>query len=185
MHTVPGYRGRGARVHAVVAAMGATKSDRIRWIARYIARAWRSYFLTAATELRSGVPDIGGTRLGNADFLRAVPTLDLFDMLASRYAPERLQRAPFSLQFTFRDTSETISLEIGTSVIVPRDRAAAAPTAGVTLDRASFEALLLRTANPAALMASGAMEITGDMSALASFFGLLEQPDFWFATASP
>lgn len=147
--------------------------------------AWRSYFLTAATELRSGVPDIGGTRLGNADFLRAVPTLDLFDMLASRYAPERLQRAPFSLEFTFRDTSETISLEIGTSVIVPRDRAAAEPTAGVTLDRASFEALLLRTANPAALMASGAMEITGDMSAFANFFGLLEQPDFWFATASP
>lgn len=147
--------------------------------------AWRSYFLGAASELRNGVPQAGGVNLGNADFLRAVPTLDLFDMLASRYAPERLQRDPFTLDFTFRDTSENVSLEIGNSVIVPRDRAATDPTASVTLDRASFEALLLRTANPAALMQSGAMEITGDPSAFAAFFGLLEQPEYWFATATP
>ncbi|QLC24635.1 MBL fold metallo-hydrolase [Parasphingopyxis algicola] len=147
--------------------------------------AWRSYYLTAASELRDGVPQTGGTRLGNADFLRAVPTLDLFDMLASRYAPERLQSEPFTLNFVFRDTGETVALEIGRSVIVPRERAAASPAATVTLDRPGFEAMLLGTASPPAMVESGALEIGGAPSALPGFLQLLEQPQFWFATATP
>lgn len=147
--------------------------------------AWRSYYLTAASELRGGVPDTGGARLGNADFLRAVPTLALFDMLASRYAPERLQRDPFTLGFVFPDTSETIAVEIGRSVIVPRERAPDSPAATVTISRTDFEALLLRTARPLALLQSGALTIGGDSSALAAFLGLLEQPEFWFATQTP
>lgn len=146
---------------------------------------WRSYFLGAASELRNGVPQAGGANLGNADFLRAVPTRDLFDMLASRYAPERLNRDPFAVNFVFRDTGETVGIEIGRSVIVPRLRAAAEPAAEVTLDRASFEGLLLRTHDMRALMASGALTVAGDGSALIAFLGLLEQPDFWFATATP
>ncbi|RED15135.1 alkyl/aryl-sulfatase [Parasphingopyxis lamellibrachiae] len=147
--------------------------------------AWRSYYLTASSELRNGVPDTGGARLGNADFLRAVPTLALFDMLASRYAPERLQRDPFTLSFAFPDTSETIAVEIGRSVIVPRELAPDNPTATVTISRTNFEALLLGTARPLALVQSGALTIGGDSSALAAFLGLLEQPEFWFATATP
>ncbi|MGP1352496.1 MAG: alkyl/aryl-sulfatase [Parasphingopyxis sp.] len=146
---------------------------------------WRSYYLGAASELRNGVPDTGGARLGNADFLRAVPTLDLFDMLASRYAPERFQHSEFTLNFVFTDTAETIGVEIGPSVIVPRERAAQNPRATVTLDRASFEAMLLGTVRPFALAESGAMEIDGNWTALYDFLGLLEQPEFWFATATP
>lgn len=146
---------------------------------------WRSYYLGAASELRNGVPDSGGARLGNADFLRAVPTLDLFDMLASRYAPERLEREPFAVSFTFPDTGETIGVEIGHSVIVPRERAPDNAAASVTVDRPSFEAMLLGTARPMALVQSGALQIGGDPSALAAFLGLLEQPEFWFATATP
>ena len=146
---------------------------------------WRSYYLGAASELRNGVPDTGGARLGNADFLRAVPTLDMFDMLASRYAPERLNREPFAVNFVFRDTGETIGVEIGRSVIVPRDQGSETPAATLTLDRPSFEAMLLGTATPPALMQSGALEISGDATAVAGFLGLLEQPTFWFATATP
>ena len=146
---------------------------------------WRSYYLGAASELRNGVPDTGGARLGNADFLRAVPTLDLFDMMASRYAPERLQREPFAVSFSFPDTGETVGVEIGRSVIVPRAQAPGNAAATVTVDRPSFEAMLLGTARPMALIQSGALEIGGDPSALAAFLGLLEQPEFWFATATP
>jgi alkyl sulfatase BDS1-like metallo-beta-lactamase superfamily hydrolase len=146
---------------------------------------WRSYYLTAASELRNGVPSAGGTRVGNADFVRAVPTIELFDLMATRFAPERLAREPYSLNFVFRDTAETLSLEIGRSVIVPRERPAGAAAAEVALDRASFEALLLQTQPPASLFASGAIRVTGDVTALTDFFQLLDQPEFWFATATP
>ena len=146
---------------------------------------WRSYYLGAASELRDGVPRTGGTRPVNPDFLRAVPTLDLFDMLASRYAPERLEHDPFALNFTFQDTGERIGIEIGRSVIVPRERASDSPAATLTLDRPGFEAMLLGTVRPLDLIQSGVLGISGDSSALADFWGLLEQPEFWFATATP
>lgn len=147
--------------------------------------AWRSYYLAAAAELRGGPPAAEPPALGNADFLRAVPTIALFDMLASRYAPERLERAPFALQFAFPDTGETVSLEIGAAVMVPRLAAATSPAATLTLSRPHFEALLLRTRSPTAMMQAGELTIDGDPGALLALFGLLEQPDFWFATQAP
>ena len=58
--------------------------------------AWRSYYLTGAAELRRGVPNVGDPNLGNADFLKAVPSLDLFDALAARYNPAEMTRDPFA-----------------------------------------------------------------------------------------
>ncbi|MEM1139813.1 MAG: alkyl sulfatase dimerization domain-containing protein, partial [Pseudomonadota bacterium] len=82
--------------------------------------AWRSYYLAAALELREGVPDVGDPQLGNQDFLKAVPTLDLFDSLAARFKPETLKRDPFVLAFEFTDTEETVAIHVGPSVVVPR-----------------------------------------------------------------
>ena len=146
---------------------------------------WRSYFLGAASELRNGVPQAGGANLGNADFLRAVPTLDLFDMLASRYAPERLNRDPFALNFVFRDTGETVGLDIGRSVVVPRLRVAAEPAATLTLSRPNFEALLLQSRTLQEMVQAGEASIDGNPMALRDFLGLLDQPTYWFATQTP
>lgn len=147
--------------------------------------AWRSYYLGAASELRNGVPQAGGANLGNAEFLRAVPTLDLFDMLASRYAPERLQREPFSVNFVFRDTGESVGLDIGQSVIVPRLRANANPAATLTLNRPDFEALLLQSRSLPTMVQAGEAHIEGDVAALRAFLGLFETPTYWFATQTP
>ncbi|MFN2259302.1 MAG: alkyl/aryl-sulfatase [Parasphingopyxis sp.] len=147
--------------------------------------AWRSYYLGAAQELRGGPPSAEPPALGNADFLRAVPTIQLFDMLASRYAPERLTRDPFALQFAFTDTGETVALEIGEAVMVPRLAEAEDPAATLTLSRANFEALLLRTRPPMQMMQAGELRIEGDPTALLALFQLLEQPNFWFATQVP
>ncbi len=146
---------------------------------------WRSYYLGAAAELRSGVPQDRPNQLGNADFLRAVPTISLFDMLASRYAPERLQGDPFALEFRFPDTGETVALEIGRAVIVPRLSEAVEPAATLTLDRPNFEALLLRSRPFMEMMQAGEAQVEGDPSMLLALFSLLEQPEFWFATQTP
>ncbi|WP_300380905.1 alkyl sulfatase dimerization domain-containing protein [Henriciella sp.] len=149
--------------------------------------AWRSYYLTAAAELRDGLPETGAPNLGNADFLAAVPTLDLFDALASRYNPDKLSREPFSLVFDFTDTGETVHVAVGRDVVVPRLSGAGAGEAAakLTLSRADFNRLILREAGVPQLIGSGALTIEGEAAAAGAFLGALDQPDFWFPVVTP
>lgn len=146
---------------------------------------WRSYYISAAAELRRGLPDVGNPQLGNADFLRAVPSHDLFNALAARYDPSKLSSDPFRIVFEFPDTEETITLHVGVDVIVPRAGADADPAATVRLDRADFDRLVLGDAQVPSLLLSGAMALEGDTTALANLFGALEQPPFWFNIVTP
>lgn len=155
--------------------------------------AWRSYYLTAASELRNGLPAAGAPNLGNADFLRAVPSLDLFDALASRYDPGKLSREPFALAFEFTDTGERVRLEVGRDVVVPRLATGGATgadgaeeaAATLTLTRADFDRLILREANFPALSGAGRLAIEGDPSAAGAFLAALDTPDFWFPVVTP
>lgn len=147
--------------------------------------AWRSYYLTGAAELRRGLPNLGNPQLGNADFLKAVPSLDLFDSLAARFNPAKLDRDPFSVVFEFPDTGETVTLLVEKSVIVPRDGGLEEPTARVTIDRRDFDRLILGEARPLGLVTSGKMKIGGRRGAVSALFDALDQPDFWFNTVTP
>ncbi|MDJ0920525.1 MAG: alkyl sulfatase dimerization domain-containing protein [Henriciella sp.] len=147
--------------------------------------AWRSYYLAGANELRNGLPNVGNPALGNADFLRAIPSIELFDAMAVRFNPEKLTRDPFSLQFDFIDTGETISVDVGTSVVVPRELAADNPSATLALKRSDFDRLILQTANFRDLMTSGEIQIEGDPLAAGAFLLALDQPPFWFDIVTP
>jgi alkyl sulfatase BDS1-like metallo-beta-lactamase superfamily hydrolase len=147
--------------------------------------AWRSYYLTGAAELRRGIPDIGNPQLGNPDFLKAVPSIDLFDALAARFNPGKLSRDPYSVVFEFPDTGETVSLLVEKAVIVPREGGLDEATATVTLDRADFDRLILQEASALGLVTSGKMRIQGNRGAVSAMFDALDQPDFWFNTVTP
>lgn len=147
--------------------------------------AWRSYYLTGAAELRRGMPNVGNPQLGNAEFLKAVPSLDLFDALAARYNPAELKRDPFVVQFNFPDRNETITILVEESVMVPRAGAADNPTTAVTVDRIDLDRLILGEAQPLDLITSGKMQIGGDRLAITAMLGALDQPDFWFNTVEP
>lgn len=147
--------------------------------------AWRSYYLTGAAELRRGLPNVGDPQLGNADFLKAVPSLDLFDALAARFNPDKFDRDPFAVVFEFPDTGETISLLVEKAVLVPREGVVDDPAASVTIDRLDFDRLILGDASPLGLVTSGKMKIGGSRGAVSAMFDALDQPDFWFNTVTP
>lgn len=147
--------------------------------------AWRSYYLTGAAELRRGVPDVGNPNLGNADFLKAVPSLDLFDALAVRYNPAEMDRDPYVIVFNFPDRDETISLLVEEAVIVPRHGATEDAAATVTINRSDLDRLILGEAAPLGLITGGKMKISGKRSAVSAMFDALDQPDFWFNTVTP
>jgi alkyl sulfatase BDS1-like metallo-beta-lactamase superfamily hydrolase len=131
------------------------------------------------------VPDVGDPNLGNADFLKAVPSLDLFDALAVRYNPAEMNQDPFSIVFNFPDRNETISLLVEEAVIVPRDGTIEDAAATVTMNRSDFDRLILREAAPLGLITGGKMKISGKRSAVSAMFDALDQPDFWFNTVEP
>ena len=147
--------------------------------------AWRSYYLTGAAELRRGLPDAGNPNLGNADFLKAVPSLDLFDALAVRYNPAKMERDPYVIVFNFPDRDETISLLVEAAVMVPRSGGTEAAAATVTINRSDLDRLILGEAAPLGLITGGKMKISGKRSAVSAMFDALDQPDFWFNTVTP
>ncbi|MEO0449966.1 MAG: alkyl sulfatase dimerization domain-containing protein [Pseudomonadota bacterium] len=147
--------------------------------------AWRSYYLTGAAELRRGLPNVGDPRLGNPDFLKAIPSLDLFDALAARFNPAKMDRDPYAVVFEFPDTEETISLLVERAVLVPREGGAEDAAATVTMDRLDFDRLILGDAGPLGLITSGKMKIRGNRGAVSAMFDALDQPPFWFNTVVP
>ena len=146
---------------------------------------WRSYFLSAAKELRLGVPNAGAPEMGNLDFLKAVPSLDLINVLATRYNPEKLSRDPFVLQLEFPDTDETLSVHVGFSTIVPRMGADETAITVLTLNRSDMDRLMLGIISAETLLEYDRLKISGDPTGLGSLFQTLETSEFWFNTQTP
>ncbi|MGB7406327.1 MAG: alkyl sulfatase C-terminal domain-containing protein, partial [Pacificimonas sp.] len=147
--------------------------------------AWRDYYLSAAKELREGPPP-AFPNIASAAYLGAVPTEALFDALAVRYAPERVNAPGTVIQFGFPDRRETMSVELRESVMIPRlGREAESPAATLVIDRADFDRLVAREAEIGTLMQQGAMRIEGDPAALLAMFGALDQRSGQIAVVTP
>ncbi|MEE4350645.1 MAG: alkyl sulfatase dimerization domain-containing protein [Pacificimonas sp.] len=147
--------------------------------------AWRDYYLSAARELREGMPEPRGA-LGSADFLAAVPTAQLFDAMAVRFAPERAARTGFTVQFRFPDRDESLAMEVRSSVLIPRygvDDPEAAAT--VTIDRADYDLLVAQQVTIPELAGSGRLTLAGDQTAVLALFGSLEAPTPQIAVVTP
>lgn len=147
---------------------------------------WRSYYLAAAQELRHGKPAVGEVNFANPDFIKAVPTLDMFDAFAVRFNPINIKRAPYQLAFVFTDTGEDIVIDVGYDTAAAR--LAPVPqsvTAQVELNRSSFDSLILGASSLPDMIKNGQIIISGDVKAVAEYFGALDKPEFWFDVVSP
>ncbi|KCZ54105.1 hypothetical protein HY29_03260 [Hyphomonas beringensis] len=148
--------------------------------------AWRDYYLTGANELRNGLPETGQVRAGSREFIQGVPTVDLFNALAVRYAPEKLERDPFTLNFRFTDTDETLLVDVGNATAFPRENAQSDEAAAtLILTRSAFNDLILQSRSFQEIAQAGEASVEGDPTALMAWFTALETPDFWFNVVEP
>lgn len=146
--------------------------------------AWRDYFLTGASELRNGFPKSDRTNFANPDFVKAVPTRNLFDGLAAKYNPQAMTHEAFSIIFHFPDTHESFTLEVGEDVVVPR--VGESPSGlRVTVNRSDFDLLFVGLTTPQQLVADGKLNMAGDKALLVAFFGALDQQKMWFPVVTP
>ncbi|MCC5887589.1 MAG: MBL fold metallo-hydrolase [Gammaproteobacteria bacterium] len=147
--------------------------------------AWRNYYLTAAYELREGVPGHVEAGLGSLEFLRAVPTTELFNALAVRFDPARFDHDPAEVQFIFPDRDEAMSVDITRAVAFPRRGRSAGPAATVTMDRSLFDLLLLGEAELPPLLEAGRVQVVGNGAAVAAFLAALDEFEYWFDVVTP
>jgi alkyl sulfatase BDS1-like metallo-beta-lactamase superfamily hydrolase len=149
------------------------------------AGTWRNIYLTGAKELRE--PKIAAATISNvnAAVLNSIPALALFDAIATRFNPAKMQGTGGVIEFTFPDRNETVSVDIEISLIFPRGGPVETAAARVTTSRGDFTKVLLREATPQTLIQSGAMTVTGDSALMAAMFGALDEVDPQFTVVTP
>ncbi|RZJ99591.1 MAG: MBL fold metallo-hydrolase [Novosphingobium sp.] len=132
--------------------------------------AWRNYYLVAAARLRGEATPRALPVRQSASFVAAIPTLDFFNALATRYAPTTALAEPRILRFVLTDTRESIAVELSGIVANPRAEAwdaAKAPTAAeVRTTRRALLGLIGGEAKIADLLAAKQIELSGDLALL-------------------
>jgi len=148
---------------------------------------WRDVYLSAARELRHGVPEIDGVSAAEG-ILDAIPLDMFFAAMATRIDGPRAARADRVFNFVFTDVGETHVIELSNGVMHHR-QGEPVPQADATvmLTRGFWMRLLQQDAGLLDMVASEDFAVSGDRRALFGFFALLEQPDpdFPIVTARP
>jgi len=147
--------------------------------------SWRNFYLTGAQELRGGIPNLPALQTGSPDIVKAIP-LDLyFDLLAVRLNAQKAAKKDRDLNFEITDTGETAHLIISNGTLHHRmgQTHPKAPTLKIT--RTGLDQINLKLKSYADLAKEGEASIEGNPLAVRSFFGLIEEPEFWFEIVRP
>ncbi|GAA4051346.1 alkyl/aryl-sulfatase [Parerythrobacter jejuensis] len=145
---------------------------------------WRNIYLSAAQDLRDP-PDTTALTTTTAEVLAAIPTIDLFNSLAARFNPAKMQSPEAVLAFEFSDTGEAITVDLRKSVLFPRKGAPADPAMKLTIARSDMNRLLARQVTIPELIGAGAASFEGNPGALQAMFAALDEPDPLFEIVEP
>ncbi|BBX20653.1 MBL fold hydrolase [Mycolicibacter terrae] len=139
---------------------------------------WRNFFLSGATELRSGV---FGTpvQVTSMALLSQLSPEQLFDSLAIRVDGPRAWNLELALDVSFADSGVNYRLTLRNGVLVHRKVPADPHSADATVTAATKAALL------GALLGNGTPDITGDQSAWPKLRGVLDTVDPGFNIVTP
>jgi len=148
--------------------------------------SWRNFYLTGAKELREGVLDLPRTDTSGPDTVKAIPLNMYFDLLAVRLNSEKAIDKDMSINFVLTDTNESATLILSNGTLHHR-MGMTDPDAKATLNltRGALDQINMKTASIAELRKAGSLSIDGNPLALRSFFGLIEEPPFWFEIVRP
>jgi alkyl sulfatase BDS1-like metallo-beta-lactamase superfamily hydrolase len=146
---------------------------------------WRSFYLTAAQELRNGTPSLPGVRGAvSLDVMRAMTPEMVLDNCAVKLNGPRaaMHHLAFEVEFTDRGEVHTVFLSNGTLRHRPFSAGAANKFALTleTLVNLTSEQLTLDDS-----MSSGLLKVMGEADVFEEFLGLLDQFDVFFAIIEP
>jgi alkyl sulfatase BDS1-like metallo-beta-lactamase superfamily hydrolase len=153
------------------------------------AGTWRNIYLVGAKELREGNNVKSSISTANAKVLSGIPAVDLFDAMATRFNPLKMQGDGGIIRFWFPDRKEAVRIDLGKSVMFPRKEDYAVIADGsdtqITISRELFTKLLMREVKAPELIEKKDMIISGDMALMAAMFGALDEVNPQFDIVTP
>jgi alkyl sulfatase BDS1-like metallo-beta-lactamase superfamily hydrolase len=147
---------------------------------------WRNNYLSAADELRHGVPTkANATKLG-PDIISAVSTELIFDYLGVRLNAKKALNQRFSINLIVPDRNEKLLIELENShlnniVGVQSENA----DLTLTINRKDFDLMLMKQVSFQALAKSGAVKIEGNGKVFGQLFMMLDEFPTWFNIVTP
>ncbi len=142
---------------------------------------WRNFFLSGATELRTG--NFGTPVSTQAPTMLSQLTPEqMFDVLAISINGPRAWDLDLALEVTFADLGTNYRLTLRNGVLVYRRRPADASTATATVTLAAKMRLMAAALGD---FSSPGLQVSGDAGALQALLGVLDRPDPGFAIVTP
>jgi alkyl sulfatase BDS1-like metallo-beta-lactamase superfamily hydrolase len=145
---------------------------------------WRNFYLCGALELREGLPS--GSSFGASEGMaRGIPLYNLFQTMAVRLNGARADGITLNINIDFKDGDQTL-LTIENSVLHAFEgKQHESPTATMKINEIDYKRLMMGLADAGQLLESGALEVEGDITALAQLAGLFDQFDRRFPIVTP
>jgi alkyl sulfatase BDS1-like metallo-beta-lactamase superfamily hydrolase len=145
---------------------------------QYESTSMRNAFLSAAGELRTGVPEAIGLQTAGADMLRAITTTQWWDAVAVRVDSARADGIEFKLNFVTPDNGEQLVVEMnnGTLTNIVGFTADDAD-ATLTINRSDLLPVMAQQMTFADMLQSGKATVDGDVSVLAKLQSTLVEFD--------
>ncbi|SDS64681.1 Alkyl sulfatase BDS1, metallo-beta-lactamase superfamily [Halopseudomonas litoralis] len=141
---------------------------------------WRNVYLSGAMELRSSTSERAAGAVAT-DLLQALDTGMFFDLLGVRLNGPKAAGKHLVLNWHFTDTRERfrVNLQNATLTWLP-ERQAEQADAGITMTRATLDAILTQQNSFPAAIKSGEISITGNPQAFLQLMSLMDDftPDF-------
>ena len=146
---------------------------------------WRSFYLTAAQELRNGTPALPGLRSAvSLDVMRAMTPAMVLDNCAVKLNGPLAASHDLRFELEFRDNGEVHSVFLSNGTLRHRPFSVGAENK-FSLTIETFINLTSEIATIGDATISGALLVTGNSQEFEVFIGLLEQFDLFFAIIEP
>ncbi len=148
--------------------------------------SWRDFYLSGASELRSGKVKADAPNSENSDIAEALTVELMFDYLAVHLNGPRAGGSKMRLNWIFTDTKDRYLLTLENSALTYlAGKQAVDADATVTTSRAALVGIVLRPTSIASSLATGGIVIHGDARKLVELLALLDQFDLWFNLVTP
>lgn len=135
---------------------------------------WRNMYLTAAMELRNGVP-AAGTGSVRSDLVKAMSPSMFFDYLAVRLDSDRAQGHDMVMNWVFDDLHENYAVTLRNGVLTHRNNQLAAKAdVTVKLSKATLDRISLRQLDFPTAIKQGDIKLDGEGARLGQFLGMID-----------
>jgi alkyl sulfatase BDS1-like metallo-beta-lactamase superfamily hydrolase len=142
---------------------------------------WRNFFLSGATELRTGNFGTPVTTQASTMLSQLTPE-QMFDILAISVDGPRAWDLDLAIDVTFADLGSNYRLTLRNGVLVYRKRPPGPESAAATVTLAAKMRLMAAALGD---LSSPGLEVTGDPSALQSLMSVLDKPNPDFNIITP